>query len=240
MKTVLLFIYAFLASFSLKAEDITLRDGKVLKGATVSRVDPSSISFCHDGGVARIPLENLTDEMLKQHGLNEQNANAFLENEAANKRKEAEQRKKEEAYRNLNMKSIVVGGRVLQAVPPDGALVDLEICHVRFPDGEVTKRQQDMLTNHEDENAMTEGAVIRTGEAVWVVQEDKGIAPFSRTALGPSGLGGKIIVVDRSHWKVSTIDLGVCLVEGLVNVKQDQYWGGVVWNIGTYTQYHHI
>ena len=244
MKTILLFVCALLTSFSLRAEDITLRDGKVLKGATVSKVDPSSISFSHDGGVARIPLENLTDEMLKQYGLNEQNANAFLENEAANKRKAAEQKKKEEAYRNLNMKSIVVGGEVLQALP-DGALVNLEICHISWgdvwpnPEGLWGDKRDKILANHEYEKAIKAGGAIAVGEPVWVVQAKSVFVPHLRGTLDPPQvpgiLYGRYQVVNTSHWEVRTIKLGVCFVEGLVNVKKDQNWGGIVWSIGTYT-----
>ena len=63
-----LVIVCCLAFTSVYGEDITLRDGTVFKGASVTDVTPAYISVTHSAGVARVMLKDLTPELQQKYG----------------------------------------------------------------------------------------------------------------------------------------------------------------------------
>ncbi len=117
------------------AADITLKDGQVLKNAEISKVDAAFVSFKHGDGIARVPFENLPDELQKKYGYDPQKAATFVKGEAVANAAQASQKEKEAAYRKLNSMGISVKVQIIQALNDvAGALVEfpggLDLCYV--------------------------------------------------------------------------------------------------------------
>lgn len=76
---------------SARAEDLTLRDGTVLKNVTVTSVTPAYISVTHAAGVARIMLQDLPPELQKRYGYDPQKAAQYAAADAAAQRRLVDQ-----------------------------------------------------------------------------------------------------------------------------------------------------
>jgi len=92
-----LFIACCLAVASLRAEDLTLRDGSVLKNATVTEVTPAYISVRHDVGVAHVLLQELPADLQKKYGYDPVKAAKYSAADAAARQQIAQDIAQQEA-----------------------------------------------------------------------------------------------------------------------------------------------
>jgi hypothetical protein len=58
-------------------EDIRLANGKVLKNAKVTKVEPDGLKIVHEDGVGKVPAELLPDELRAKYSFDPQKAKAF-------------------------------------------------------------------------------------------------------------------------------------------------------------------
>jgi hypothetical protein len=79
------------AVVSAYAEDITLRDGRVFKNATVTNVTPAYVTVTHSAGVARVMLQDLPPELQTRYDYDKEKAAKFAAADAAAQRQIAQQ-----------------------------------------------------------------------------------------------------------------------------------------------------
>ena len=65
-----------------RAEDITLKTGVVLKNATVTKRDPSSVTFSHDDGILKVWLAELPEELQKKFDFDALRSAEFIKAQA--------------------------------------------------------------------------------------------------------------------------------------------------------------
>lgn len=65
-----------------RAEDVTLKTGVILKNATVSKRDPSSVTFSHDDGILKVWLAELPEELQKKFGYDPAKSAEYSQKEA--------------------------------------------------------------------------------------------------------------------------------------------------------------
>ena len=114
MKTCL-FIACFLALVSLRAEDITLRDGTVLKNARVTEATPAFISVTHNAGVAHVMLQDLPADLQKKYGYDPAKAAEYAAADAAAQQQIQQQIANQEAARHAAQQQ----QKIQPASPPD-------------------------------------------------------------------------------------------------------------------------
>lgn len=117
MRALVFALPLMLAATSIAAEDIKLTDGRILKNAEVSKVDPASITFRHDDGIVRVPIGIVSRELQEKYGFDPQKAAAFS-------RLEAEARTAQQKQKAFDAVAIVVSGKILQA-GKSGFLIEL-------------------------------------------------------------------------------------------------------------------
>jgi hypothetical protein len=94
-------LIAFLAMAATAAEPakiptLTTTDGKTYKAVTITKVEPDGIRIMHDGGMAKIPFEKLSEALRKQHGYDPKKAAEHAAKTAAEDREqEAAQRQQD-------------------------------------------------------------------------------------------------------------------------------------------------
>lgn len=86
-----LVIFGCCALASVRADDITLRDGTVFKSATVTSITPAYISVTHSAGVARVMLQDLPGALQKKYGYDPEKAAKFAAADAEAQRRLSEQ-----------------------------------------------------------------------------------------------------------------------------------------------------
>ncbi|MEY2545710.1 MAG: hypothetical protein QOG48_827 [Verrucomicrobiota bacterium] len=91
---ILLLIFCCIAIATLQAEDITLRDGTVLKNVTVTNVTPAYLSVTHDAGVAHVMLADLPAELQKKYRYDPDKAAKFAAADAEAQRQLIQQQQK--------------------------------------------------------------------------------------------------------------------------------------------------
>jgi len=77
--TVLLCLFTVAANAQDKPADITLLNGKILKNARVSRVDPDGLRIVHDDGLTKVPMEDLPPALKEKYSFDSQKADQFRE-----------------------------------------------------------------------------------------------------------------------------------------------------------------
>lgn len=89
-------ILVLLVGFSpCHAEDFTLMDGKVLKNAKVTRVEPDGLRIMHADGISKVPHESLPADLQAKYNFDATKAAAFRKQSAA-EQMEAQKRMREE------------------------------------------------------------------------------------------------------------------------------------------------
>ncbi|MEX2581455.1 MAG: hypothetical protein WD342_20535 [Verrucomicrobiales bacterium] len=83
-------------------ENVTLRGGRVFAAATVRDVGADAVVLAHEGGVARVLLEDLDDEWRERFGYSPEEAARAMEEDAATQRTVV-QAARERAAENLRM-----------------------------------------------------------------------------------------------------------------------------------------
>jgi len=77
------------------AEDISLADGKVLKNAKVTRVEPDGLRIMHADGISKVPHESLPADLQAKYNFDTTKADAFRKQTSADQ-SEAQKRMREE------------------------------------------------------------------------------------------------------------------------------------------------
>ncbi len=61
------------------AVDLTTTEGKIYKGATVTKVEPDGLSISHETGTVKIPFVKLPEEVRREHGYDAAKADAYMQ-----------------------------------------------------------------------------------------------------------------------------------------------------------------
>lgn len=93
-----------LAACNLFADDVKLTDGRILKNAKVSKVDPAFITFTYDDGILRAPFEIVPPDLQEKYRFDPQKSATFIKMEAEARRAKA-----------FDALAVPVSGEILQA-----------------------------------------------------------------------------------------------------------------------------
>jgi hypothetical protein len=77
VKVIVASFCAVLFAFAASADDFRTIDGKEYKNVTVSRVEPDGIVITFSRGIVKLPFAELSPEIQKKYGYDEEQAKAF-------------------------------------------------------------------------------------------------------------------------------------------------------------------
>lgn len=128
-------IFCIAAIAQEKATDITLLDGKVLKNARISRVDPDGLRVVHDEGMTKIPMENLPPALKEKYSFDTGKADMFRDKQRQAQEKAAEEHKRQVAEEQRKIHEAAEKSRNTPRLTTSNSVKDYWIRSLPKPEG---------------------------------------------------------------------------------------------------------
>jgi len=170
---------------NLRAEDITLDDGTIYKGATILQHDAATATILYDDGGAAVPIAKLPADIQKRLNYDPASAQKLL---AAQQVAQEQAQVLAAKTRLLDGAALKIWGQVRQ-VRPDGFVADMKTVDKCAPVRPVTQTTADQTLP----SGLGEGDVVQTTVTGYV---------RAKIALGQVFIETDTTgVVDKAHWR---------------------------------------